>query len=283
MRLSATWAVAGEYHMNIESTKPGTLIALARVSRVMSPEDADDLKWYFRRGALRQLQQSNWGAALERMSRFAYGADPCTACGGDKKTQRAGSGFEARKRPGSEQDAMLKLLDIEVPDLTGKVCSKCKGFGIIARKKRRRSRGPLTARPTGSSKRGGDTSVSIDTSDLARLGRLIKRVEAARGVWPGAIDILEAKLGPGGDGTHWPVYPLTPAGKTLLKRASKTIAPMQALSNEHSDANAKNDRNRKALFTEAEKQAKELFQEACKAWNLGKKRIAERQKCQAAS
>lgn len=259
--------VQGSERKRIPMTQPAqaTEPILLAVSSVMRGEDASDLRWYFRSGGISMLTSSNWGAALERLSKFAYGCAECEDCGGNREKKIPGDGLE-RKAQTKKQSELLALIDLHVPELTGEWCPKCDGRGMIARSGRAHSRAPLTARPTGSSKHGR-AAIDVDHGDLARLGSVSRRVAKLAETDSAAAMVLELYYGPDHDSTTLPLYQLTPAGKTLLRRNGQRLHWRQFFENESSDARAKKDKRRLALLDEAKEQAQEYYRAACQAWN----------------
>lgn len=254
-----------------------TSLQLATASAVLRSEDVSDLKWYFRSGGITNLTGSNWGAALEKLSMFAYGCAECEDCGGSRKKKIPGDGLERKRRteqPTDEQSKLLALIDEKLakkiaaaaPELTGEWCTSCAGRGMIPRTSRTNLHGSPTARPTGSSKKGRGGR-EADHGDLARLGSVTRRLSKLDEEHPGAADVLELYYGPDHDGTTVPLYQLVPAGRTLMKRNGQRLQWRQFFENELKDARDKNDAQRLALFEEAKRQAGELYRAACQAWN----------------
>ena len=165
---------------------------LDTVSSTLAVEDARDLRWFFRGDSTAGPQQSTFSAQLERAAMFSFGSKPCRRCGGRNKPEKPGTGFVPkdgtpywralrayRKRmvrelgiAGQYKASVLREMFSELPALACRECPACNGRGWIARTGRAKSRGPITARPTGSSREvGGHASVAIpDEVDIERHG-----------------------------------------------------------------------------------------------------------------
>jgi hypothetical protein len=257
---------------------PPDIPDLSRASAFMPAEDARRLRGYFRGGSGSMLQASNWGAQLDRLYLNSGGSLPCEACGGSIADGRVGCGFQPIARPKKKKtkadellaivmdDPALANLEAEMPRMSGHYCPHCGGRGVTPLRSQTRPTGPITARPTGSSKHGSVPSTSLG-DDLVAVGWVLRGMTAIKGVWPGAIDVLEAHLGPDADGTLFPIYPLTPAAKKLLRKNPHGLTPLKLLANEYTAAIEHQDATKKAIFATAETQARELRERATRAWN----------------
>jgi hypothetical protein len=256
---------------------------LSRASAFMQAEDTRRLRGYFRGNGGGGFQVSNWGAQLDRLSLHSAGSLPCESCGGNIKTGRIGCGFQPvrqakkkKKAQVTKADEMLALLldnpalakvEAEMPRMSGDYCVPCGGRGVTPQRSQTRPTGPVTARPTGSSKHGSVPSTALG-DNLIAVGWVLRGLTAVKEVWPGSIAVFDAYLGPEGDGTLFPVYPLTPAGKKLLRKNPQGLTPIALLSNEYAAAIEHQDETKKALFDAAKTQAAELRERAIRAWNL---------------
>jgi hypothetical protein len=230
-------------------------------------DDVESLRWYFKTGGLSVFGMSTFGAQLDRAALFCYGGHECEKC--------LGSGFvpsnERKWREATEREAaMLAALDIEIErPLADTVCGECKGMGWIANASRSNSKEPLTARPTGSSKRGkGADALSLDDCDMVRLGRVTRALGVVSDIDETLGFALAAYYSPGDWAPIDAVKPLTPAGKKLLKTNPQKLAPQLLFSNIEAEQREKPDPTRGALLGECAKQARDLYEDACRAWNF---------------
>lgn len=258
---------------------------LSRASAHMKSEDTRRLRGYFRGNGSNGFQVSNWGAQLDRLYAHSGGSLPCESCGGSIKAGRVGCGFQPVRQAGKKKkpslpptkaDQLLAIvlgnpelaqMETEMPRMSGEYCLPCGGRGVTPQRSQTRPTGPVTARPTGCSKHGKAPSTTLG-DDLVAVGWVLRGLTAVKGVWAGAIAVLEAHLGPEGDGTLFPIYPLTPAGKKLLRKNPQGLTPLALLGNEYAAAIEHHDETKKALFAAAKTQAAELRERAIRAWNL---------------
>src|SRR5512145_1982459 len=184
---------------------------------------------------------STFGVQLEGMARMAFGCRMCVTCGGDPRTGTPGSGFviagevgrtekqRARKRGRREISDLTRAFFEEIgedPDslepLRDTPCPSCGGFGFIPRSSRVRARGPITARPTGSSRTpiigsgGGyyiaENAVPLCGSVGRYLAELRRRDELERTRHAQVVEVYIEHA------TEVPLWLMTPAGIALLKR-----------------------------------------------------------------
>lgn len=252
---------------------------LEKVSAVMGAQDADDLRWYFANGGLNQFAGSPLGAMLEKMELFSAAARPCVDCGGDLSSWTGGYGFLPDATPidglTDAQRDQLQLLNITlkseglapVGDCT---CKRCKGTGWVIPKHRTHAHGPLTARPTGSSKKGGNGGgIDVSEVNMATLGRVTRKLTMVRGaegnIPAGAA--LEAFYSPDSSDDPGCLWHLVPVGKTMLRGNSQKLHPNQFFQNLRLEQEANPSANRKMQFEEAQTQATELYRASCQIWN----------------
>lgn len=231
----------------------------------ISASDAADLRWFFKSGGLDQFSESTFGIQLERAHLFAVGVRKCPRC--------KGRGFVASKKdwrePSRTEALLLKWENSprkRLPPVLDRQCPKCECSGWVMRARNYGRGGPVTVRPTGSSK-SGSTGASIDPGDanIARLGSVTGRLAAVERHGSVFREALEAFYSPGGGALG--LWALVPAGKTLLKRNGQRLPPRQFFENERQDAQAKHDKQRVALFETADAQADELLSLAHGIWN----------------
>jgi len=258
---------------------PSALDALAKVSAVIRASDAEELRRYFRQGGLSVFNGSPTAALMARLSMFGHTARPCESCGGDPSRWVGGSGFVASKTKPREVSArsraLLAALDIFVPDdgllppAEDTVCRPCEGRGWALPRFKTHSRAPLTARPTGSSKKGGGGSaIDVNEADMALMGRVsgrLDKVRQAQGNLPAAAT-LESYYGPDG-GTLGSLWHLTPSGKSMMRKNPNKLPPQQLWQNLRAEQSEKPTDGRAAQFKAADEQAEALYRATCTIWN----------------
>jgi hypothetical protein len=135
---------------------------------------------------------------------------------------------------------------------------------VAMAKGRSRSDG-FDAMPTGSTVREG--SGGGDELSTYRAAVTGGRLDRMRAKWPLSADVMDSWYGEDG-GVLAALWPYTPPGKTLLRRNQQKLPPVQYFINERADAEAKQDRQRLALFDKADEQARELLVAVKTLWNL---------------
>jgi hypothetical protein len=248
----------------IQSTNKRSALAAVRISST----DADDLRWYFRDGLKRLEQPSNMQAQLDRLSLYFHCAKPCTDCGGDVQKSIAGCGWiptKSKGRPPTDWErSMLGMLDC-LPPAADKLCPKCEGKGWVEGKRSRASRGPQTARPTGSSKHGNPGREVGGSESLARLGRVSRRLAMVRERSYVAAGAIAAYYSPDG-GDFGALWHLTPAGRKMLKANPHGLPHQQLFANLREAQTKTPTDGRRAQFDAANEQARELYQHAVEVW-----------------
>jgi hypothetical protein len=248
------------------------------ISDSIVSSDEKDLRLYFNSGGLSVFQMSTFGAQLDRAKLFSAITRPCEACGGCVASDRLGSGFvmskeyrDERSQAEIEADVILADRDPGLLSLGDVVCSKCNGFGFVSDhidSRNGRPTGAVTARPTGSSKKGvGADSVSVADTNLATLGRvcrILDRVCLESPVYAEALGAYYSGNELGG------VAALTPAAEKLCKKNPLKLPRQQLLVNIREEQRQKPDPNIEALLKAADEQAAQVYKEACKAWNRAK-------------
>lgn len=266
----------GHVSMTQASVEIGSgLVPLAKVSAIIPASDAEDLRWYFRTGGFGVFAQSPTAALLARLELFGRVASPCQRCGGDPERWTSGTGFEASRDeapPTEQQRAYLEMLEIEVPDMLppagDRLCRDCEGRGWTLPRYRAHSTAPLTARPSASKKWDQAGGVEVDVSDLARLGKVSRRLSAVRAHEAEAPILLaiEAYYSPDG-GSLGALWHLVPSGKTMLRTNPQRLPPAQFFANLRAAQSVKPTQKRAAQFKAAEEQAFELFGACGRLWN----------------
>lgn len=260
---------------------PSAVEALGKVSAIIRGSDAEDLTEFFKNGGLAIFSGSPTAAIMAKLSMFGHTARPCLDCGGDLASWREGTGFQASKadprKVSQKQRDLLALLDVFVPDdgllppAGDKLCPTCKGRGWALPKFRTHSHGPLTARPTGSSKHGKPgSSIDVNETSMALMGRVssrLARVREAQGSTP-AAEALEAWYSPSPDArTLGSLWCFTAVGKTMLRKNPRRLPPTQLWQNLRNEQAQKPTDGRAAQFKAADEQSGELYRAACILWN----------------
>jgi hypothetical protein len=266
------WCPVSEGATRVSAPKVRRGRSRAAAYAKLSDNDEEDLRWYLAHGGLGLFQFSSFGAQLARASLYSHGTVPCERCGGDRQAHKNGTGFissKASKRPPSDEERMmLEWMNIHMPDmppLADQVCPDCDGLGFTTKRTSHNTHatGPVTARPTRETR--DESGVSVSEANLARLGRISTRLDVLRKVDWEACAALELYFAP--DGGHLGVvWPLTPAGKKLLKKNPRKLPPQQLLINIREEQRLKCEPNVSKLFIAADEQAEELVARACDLW-----------------
>ena len=123
----------------------------------------------------------------------------------------------------------------------------------------------VTARPTGSSVPLG--SNPDNDSLIHRFAIVSRRLAEMDHRWALSVDVLDTFFGHEG-GSLQTLWPLTNAGKTLLRRNRLKVPPLQFFENERRDQVEKKDPNRRKLFGSADSQSRLLLTGAGALWNM---------------
>lgn len=240
-------------------------------------------------------ERSTMGPMLDRARLFAVHARPCTACGGDVARHRPGRGTvwpertdAARKRAMQHEIAVARFLGLDPeidtdPGLHGETCQQCSGIGWVvdnrtahAPKAPRPPAGaPLWARgavrelcdalPTGSSQEAGTSRDEVaDHETLALLGLVSRRLLA---IGERHADVLRAYYLPTPvQESPRAIWPLVPAGRTMLRSSHESVGPWQAIEGLLEEQARRPTEKRRAQFDAANRQAEELLSAAVAAW-----------------
>jgi len=216
---------------------------------------------------------SQFGAQLERAEKQGS-FYPCKRCGGDPSDDnKPGRGFVPRTlgiyrkrlaeyrrhwRERGVKQAPSEFLSLSICDI--KVCPRCEGTGWAAR----RAHKQITAQPTAELRGGGVGHMLDDTSAqiVGRVGRWLARVAVQD--WIGS-QALEAYFGPGGDFRS--VWPLTPAGQTMLRRRKPDEGPAQCLDRLERVNREFHDIQVTNLIQQADSGARSLVERGCAIWD----------------
>jgi hypothetical protein len=248
-------------------------MALLLSSPTIASGDAADLRAYFRFGGLAAFDKSPLAAMLDRASLFRGHCTPCLRCGGDRaggnlEHQVAGCGLMCTR------EDRHRLREIGLRPSTDEKCRTCKGTGWVVRATHRHRRGPITARPTGSSIRSSSAAVTLTDGDVTLLGAVSRRLAMAELIWDGATRVLEIYYGSqiiDGGRRLTALWALTPTGKRMLRRNRvKGLDPERFFANERAVDEVQPSARRRLLFAAADKEASELRRSAVQAWNLSR-------------
>lgn len=199
------------------------------------------LRWFFGPGQS-AFERSPFGAILDRAELLRYDSDACQDCTGG-------------------------ILD------NGAWCPMCNGVGSVPRVRRHSTRA-LTARPM--TRDGSGQAAEPDDTHLRWYASVSRRLSHVERLDPACACAIEAYYGNHGArwamtkfGRFFALFPLVPAGKTLL-RQTKGDLTMQATDRIHVLAELEKIqpmKQRGELFKAAGRQAADLHDEACRRWN----------------
>jgi hypothetical protein len=231
--------------------------------------------------------RSTLGPQLDRMALFSFGSTPCLACGGDRATGRPGCGFvvgdpklrrKGTRRPVSDAARLfLAHAGIDPDTLAPQAdtpCPKCGGFGFLPRRSKCRPRGPVTARPTGSSlptERGGYVLNEGAVKLCGSVGRWLAEVYAND---PDAATTIEVFITHGE--TRVPLWLCTDPGRRLLHRSElgrralerrDLDAALRTLDNERAAQELAPNAQRGELLRAADREALAMLERAAGLWN----------------
>lgn len=283
--------------MDDASTQP----AIARAAPEQSPKERpyrisgahqEDLRRFFREGFLRFGQSSNFGAQIERLSMYGVHARPCRKCGGDPERNIPGTGFVTDGKEFKEYLKAARLFDASVDLQTwldrhnstrferdddgnlravrlvnGEItCGDCSGTGWKSGA-RRRSRGPITARPTSVTQHYARPPDVVSEVNIAWIGLMSRRIEAVRALSPIAAETLREYFDPAG-GSPAVLWHLTPAGRTMLRGNGRKLPQKQFFENLRDEQKMKPTDKRARQFKAADEQARELLDEMHRVWGI---------------
>jgi hypothetical protein len=276
----------------------------APVGKRIDAADARELRWYFSDPAIAGVGSGGTlGAMLERASVMAVQLVPCARCGGDRATDKPGSGWCA-KGGGNYQKALkrywrddakrrgLRLCaDIEsaqgwrklgpeyakfvageeiaeaLPDNLTKRCVQCEGSGMVQRRRNNRT-GPQTVKSTGSSVHGDpDAATWIDEQALARYGSIARLLDRARERSLLARAALAVYFAPAG-GSIGSLWPLTDEGRRFWEETPnpQRVPPEALMQNERESNRVSPSVARTVMFSKIARQCADVWDETCAVW-----------------
>lgn len=282
---------------NIESSKPEPVSGVRRIHA----SDAGELRWYFSDPQIAGIGGSGGlGAMLERAAVMAIQLVPCTRCGGDRETDRPGTGACARDGGGygkalerhwraeAKRLGLRLVADVEtargwrdlgvkavageeiaqhLPDKMTKHCYKCDGSGMTQRRRSNRG-GAVTARATGSSVHGNPDAMHwIDEAGLARYGRITRQLDQVGKRSHGALAALSVYFGPQG-GSAAALWQLTAEGRRFIERTANAhhLSAEELMQNEREAHRMSPSVERALMFSRIAREAAEVWDAACAAW-----------------
>jgi len=241
-----------------------------------------------------------FGAMLARAEMFAVKMYPCKRCGGDKHSDRAGTGschrdgrtyaVELRKyRRAKAKELKLRLVATsecaaewralgipaasgeeiaeELPERLTKHCQRCSGTGMVPGRPPRS--GPQTARPTGSSKGGNnEPSVMVDEGALQRYGRMSRLLAEVHRRSAEARAAIGIYFAPGSEGIPG-LWPLTEAGRKFVSGLDNPhkLNPFELLHSEREAQRQNPNAGRAIVFGSIARECAECWHRTCKTWN----------------
>jgi hypothetical protein len=257
-------------------------------------EDARDLAAFFARESCREFEwpfmrwgvtgfqtgvdRSSFGQMRELLERRSGGSKRCPDCKGHGWVASKRHGWVASKRlralrrgqPNDKERALLGLLDIwsqrcEAPAFD-RMCERCKGMGHVERATKHRARGPITARPTGSSvAERFPCSSPAEGDGLYALSRARRKVVMLASRNLHAVGVLACYFDPNGKDLV-SLWHLTASGKTMLRANPQGLRPHEFFGNLRNAQQETPQPTRAKQFEAADTQAQELLDTAIKAW-----------------
>ena len=246
--------------------------------------------------------RSTFGAMLLRMAAFARGSTPCLLCGGDRRTQRPGCGFvvgdqaelerwkrakRQRRRAATKplSDAARVFceatgVDVEapitesLPPRADTVCPRCGGFGFVVRQSKVRPRGPITARPKGSSVPTQCGGYVLDEDSVRLCAEVARALRAVYSRDPEAEQTIRVYCQHGE--SLVPLWLCTAPARMLLRRSPMgrdalarydLDAALRVLDNERAAQETAPDPQRAMLLADADRAALAMLERAASLWN----------------
>lgn len=255
----------------------------AEIRSLLAADDQEDLEWFFGKGQC-CFERSTFGPQLERAELFSFGVRLCPTCDGrgyresmDASIRKAIAKLERWQSDNAERIAKGKAPRLP-PAYDDGTCPTCQGGRFVPRTKPLRAEkkpGPITARPMGFEIRPAPGEPRGD--DLERYGLVSVRL---RDLPEQTVAVLTGFFGWGANwkddrklGAIFGVEPLTPAGKTLLRRsrgrshADEQMADDFLLATEVELELTQPKPGRAVLLAKARTQAVEMLRAAERDWN----------------
>jgi hypothetical protein len=165
----------------------------------------------------------------------------------------------------------------ELPPLNLRLCTNCKGSGTIPRKSKARATKPLTARPTGSSKRADEGGgAEMDEKELYQRGKTDRRLAQVRKRLNDARPILQTYHAPSNE-TLKSLWCFTKHGQMLLDTPNpNNLTDRARISNILDEVHLSQNRDRLGWIEHADREAQALLDLFATAWNTIIAELVER-------
>lgn len=242
--------------------------AQTRASALLPPEDEAALGWFFGKG-LAAFERSTFGAMIERLAMDAHTSRSCFTCRGTGVAGSDGGPVWTEKRSKGEEKPSKGEEDVVWG--AGNWCPKCRGVGCIPVRKTNQ-RHSVTVQITAEAHDGlgyvpNDAALTRFAVVSRRLGFVPLDLARALATYFGDVG---SRWAPTGNGRLFALYPLTEAGKRLL-RSTEDSESVDLLPHERLNVLVELDRlqakgARRVLLDAAASQAIELFEAAAEAW-----------------
>lgn len=250
----------------------------AQRCRINLREEAS-LTWFFGRGQS-TFQRSTFAGILERIDFDAYTSTRCGRCRGEGILEDGGFYLRTVKN-----EITLEEVTVEVEAEHGGWCPRCRGTGSTPLRRKDNRDALLTARPTAEHAAAG--GYVPDDFALRKYALVSRRLDRVASVDPLLVEALASYYGDAGArwgrtryGRLFTLYALTPAGHKLVRMSMRstsdaiTLTAIERIGVE-ADLDAQQPKpKRRALLDAAARQAAELYDRMCDAWNASSVRKA---------
>lgn len=272
--------VSAVARVSSDEPKSGSAPHLHIVTFSLTQKDAKDLGWYLRHVGFERddwcqglpasgVESSTFGVQLEALARRSGGSKDCDSCKGHgwvgSKRHRARLAGKT-KDPHGELLHLFTLWEqrVQVPKFD-RMCDRCNGKGSVPRETKHRARGPITARPTGSSVSQSTSGGAFENDDLIRMASVHRKLKALYLENPKAARVLSLyyETDPQALVSLWH---LTPSGITMLHENGQNLRYVEFFSNLRDEQQQHHDETRALQFEAANTQAQELLDAAAEAW-----------------
>ncbi len=164
----------------------------------------------------------------------------------------------------------------ELPPLTLRLCSNCKGIGTIPRKSKARNK-TLTARPTGSSKRPDEGGgAEMDEKELYQRGKTDRRLAEVRKRLKDPRPVLQTYHAPSNE-TLKSLWCFTKHGQMLLDTPNpNNLTDRARITNILDEVHLSQNRERLGWIGHADRESQELLDLFVTTWNTIIAELVER-------